>query len=307
MTAVDYRRPGALQRAVSASALPRPATASALPRPMASALPRPHPLTAADWPAQGVFDGPAIDAYQVVGPADARPIVFIHATRLSRAMWRPQQVGLADRYRVVTLDLPGHGTLIPRSFRLERAVEQVARVIESAGDGRAVVVGLSLGGYVAMELAASHPELVAGLMLCGATSEPWAIMRRPIRIAARLVLALEAFGAPPSEGLLSPTLALVHHHGLGRRRPPVRLDGGGQALLEIVGRRFRPRLAAYPGPTLIVNGARDRLMRRHETGFLTSAQRGALLVLPNTGHLTNLEEPDTFNRIVHRFARSADW
>ena len=79
--------------------------------------------------------------------------------------------------------------------------------------------------------------------------------------------------------------------GSGRRRPPVRLDGGGQALLEIVGRRFRPRLAAYPGPTLIVNGARDRLMRRHETGFLTSAQRGALLVLPNTGHLTNLEEP----------------
>ena len=289
MTAVEYRHP-------------RPAQAAS----PAIAQPRPHRLTADDHPVR-VLDGPAIDAYQVVGPADARPVVFIHATRLSREMWRPQQVGLADRYRVVTLDLPGHGVLARRAFRLERAVDQVARVIDSVGDGRAVVVGLSLGGYVAMELAASHPELVAGLMLCGATSEPWAVMRRPVRVAARLVLALEALGAPPNDGLLSPALSLVGGRGLRRRRPSVRLDGGGQALLEIVGRRFRPRLAAYPGPTLIVNGARDRLMRRHETGFLTSARRGALLVLPNTGHLTNLEEPDTFNQVVRRFVGSADW
>ena len=289
MTAIDYRRPGAVQR----------------PAPVAPPL-RPHRLTPDDRPTRPL-DGPAIDAYQVVGPADARPIVFIHATRLSREMWRPQQVGLADRDRVITVDLPGHGVQTRRAFRLERAVEQVARVIDSAGDGRAVVVGLSLGGYVAMELAATHPELVAGLMLCGATSEPWAIMRRPVRIAARLFLALEALGAPPSEGLLSPTLSFVHRRGLGRRRPPVRFDGGGQALLEIVGRRFRPRLEAYPGRTLIVNGARDRLMRRHETGFLTSAQQGALLVLPNTGHLTNLEDPDRVNGIVRRFAGSADW
>jgi pimeloyl-ACP methyl ester carboxylesterase len=84
------------------------------------------------------------------------------------------------------------------------------------------------------------------------------------------------------------------------------LDGGTQALLEIMGRRFRPRLARYPGPTLFVNGARDRLMRRHEGGFLRAAQEGSLLVLANVGHMTNLEDPERFNGIVRRFARLVD-
>src|SRR3989442_7840735 len=127
---------------------------------------RPHRVTDADAPSA---PGAAVtDAYQVVGPADGRRVVFIHATRQSRSMWRPQQVGLGDRFRVVTVDLPGHGTMADYAFRLPRAVGQVARIIDDAAAGRAVVVGISLGGYVAMELAALHPARVAGLMICGA-------------------------------------------------------------------------------------------------------------------------------------------
>jgi pimeloyl-ACP methyl ester carboxylesterase len=261
--------------------------------------PGPHRLTPADPPpAPG---GALIDAYQVVGPAGAPPIVFVHATRQSRAMWRPQQVGLADTFRVVTLDLPGHGAVAARAFRLPRAVDQVARIIDMAADGRALVVGISLGGYVAMELAAQHPERVAGLMICGATTEPWAIMRRPELVAARLVLALEKERRAHWSRFLPQPIAVTVADGSGRG---IRLDGGTQALLEIMGRRFRPRLACYPGPTLFVNGARDRLMRRHEGDFLRTARQGSLLVLPNVGHMTNLEDPERFNRIVRRFANS---
>jgi pimeloyl-ACP methyl ester carboxylesterase len=239
----------------------------------------------------------------VVGPAEAPPIVFIHATRQSRTMWRPQQVGLGDTFRVVTLDLPGHGAIAERAFRLPMAVEQVAAIIDEAAGGRAIVVGISLGGYVAMELAARHPARVAGLMICGATTEPWAIMRRPELVAARLVLALEKERRAHWSRFLPQPIAVTVADGSGRG---VRLDGGTQALLEIMGRRFRPRLARYPGPTLFVNGARDRLMRRHEGGFLRTAQEGSLLVLANVGHMTNMEDPDRFNGIVRRFAKSVD-
>ena len=220
-------------------------------------------------------------------------------------MWRPQQVGLGDRFRVVTVDLPGHGAMAGHAFRLPRAVGQVARIIDDAAAGRAVVVGISLGGYVAMELAALHPDRVAGLMICGATTEPWAIMRRPELVAARLVLALERERRAHWSRFLPQPIAVTVADGVTGGRG-IRLDGGTQALLEIMGRRFRPRLARYPGPTMFVNGARDRLMRRHEGDFLRSAHEGSLLVLPNVGHMTNLEDPERFNRIVRRFVSSID-
>ncbi len=282
-------------------AFPRPDTADApARRTWPGVRPGPHRLEPdrATGPA-GPGDA-LVDAYQVAGPAGAPAIVFVHATRLDRESWRPQELGLADSYRVVTLDLPGHGTLAAQAFRLGRAVDQVARIIDGVAEGRAIVVGLSLGGYVAMELAARHPQRVAGLMICGATAEPWAIMRRPELVAARLVLALEKERRARWSRFLPQPIAVTVADSSG---PGIRLDGATQALLEIMGRRFRPRLALYPGPTQFVNGARDRVMRRHEGPFLRSARQGSLLVLPHVGHMTNTEDPEQFNRIVRRFAR----
>jgi len=268
--------------------------------------PRPVGAAAEPWPELDLPSDAVARTYQVVGPADARPIVFIHGTRVTRAIWRPQQVGLADTFRVVTLDLPGHGSAAGRRFRLADAVDHVAEIIDEAAGGRALVVGLSLGGYVAMDLGARHPDRVAGLVLCGASSEPWAVVPQPLRIAAQAMLGLED-GVPQrwSRCLVGPLRALRSREWRAAQR--VRFDVGGQALLEIAGRRFRPRLAAYPGRSLIMNGAHDPLFRRQETAFLGSARNGSLLVLSGAGHLMNSDVPEVFNRAIRRFALSLDW
>src|SRR5512140_27658 len=134
-------------------------------------------------PAVAVVPGEPRDvsaAFEVVGPAGAPTLVFLHGTRVTRAMWDPQVAGLADRFRVVTVDLPGHGVLADMTFRMARAVAIATSVITRNG-GRAIVIGQSLGGYVAMDLAAAHPEMVAGLVLCNSTTEPRTVARRAPR------------------------------------------------------------------------------------------------------------------------------
>ena len=85
--------------------------------------------------------------FDIAGPVGAPAIVFVHGTRLTRALWTAQLLDLSDTYRVAALDLPGHGALRGEPFELDAAADQVAAVIRAtapADDPRAVVVGLSL-------------------------------------------------------------------------------------------------------------------------------------------------------------------
>src|SRR5262249_38693632 len=91
---------------------------------------------------------PAVRAYDVAGPAGARPILFVHGTRVTRSMWLPQLRGLADEYRVLATDLPGHGALAHQRFEPEAAMQQIGAVLDDEGCERALLVGSSLGGYL---------------------------------------------------------------------------------------------------------------------------------------------------------------
>jgi pimeloyl-ACP methyl ester carboxylesterase len=241
-----------------------------------------------------------------VGPLDAPAIVFLHGTRLSRAVWTPQLEALADEFRVVALDLPGHGDRSPEPFSLAAAVDVVADEIrERAAGGRAVVVGLSLGGYVAMALAADHPDLVRGLVLAGASAEPVGVYAIPYRM---LALAFTRFATSRPERLSARFFRW--------RYPPRIADpiiasgfwptGGAAALRALAGQRFGPRLAAYSGPILIVNGQYDLLFRLTAPRFAAAAADVRRLRLAGASHLSNLDRPASFNRVIREFARSLE-
>lgn len=270
-----------------------------------------------------VLDG----AVLTVGPPGAPALLLLHGTRRTRAMWRHQLDGLADAFRVIALDLPAHGVLADVPFRLPHASAIVAAVIEGLPAGRAVVVGQSLGGYVGMDLAARRPEVVAGLVLACASAEPRSILRRAPRtvgsyLAAatgeRLRARRATAVAPAGERRAGPASIEPATGTTGPAtfppEPPATsgwlFKGAARALVSALQDSFLPRLAAYPGPTLIVNGVHDAPFRRGERAFLARAQDGRLQVVPGAGHLLVEEEPAAFNGLVRRFALEAfagDW
>ncbi|HEX5147617.1 MAG TPA: alpha/beta fold hydrolase [Candidatus Limnocylindrales bacterium] len=238
-----------------------------------------------------------------VGRATAPAIVFLHGTRLTRSSWTAQLDALGGEFRAIAVDLPGHGSRAGERFTLDGAVDAVAVAIrEQAAGGRAVVVGLSLGGYVAMALAAREPGSVRGLVLAGATAEPIGVRSIPYRA---LAMILERFDGP--------ALVRLNTWFFRARYPPFIAEpivaggfwsaGGARAVRALLGQRFAPRLAAYPGPTLILNGDWDLLFRLSAGTFAAAARDARRVRLAGALHLSNLDRPAHFSEAVRRFAR----
>jgi pimeloyl-ACP methyl ester carboxylesterase len=264
-----------------------------------------EPVAAPDPAAGAPAASAAVSLELVAGPADAPAIVFIHGTRMSRSYWTPQVAALSDEFRTIAVDLPGHGVRGHESFTLDGAVAGIAAAVEDRAGGRAIVVGLSLGGYVAMALAADRPELVRGLVVSGATIEPAGRLRNAVlALAVALDLGQIKWADPVSAryyrvrypaAIAEPVIAGGFWSA-----------GGAIALRALAGERFKPRLAAYPGPVLLINGSQDFVMRPGARGFAAAAKDVRRVRIRGASHLVNLDRPAAFNDAIRRFARSLD-
>jgi len=256
-------------------------------------------LTASDTRPRPRDQMPA-GAVEAVGPLDGPVIVFIHGTRVTKSSWRAVIDRLADRYRCVAIDLPGHGALADRPFSLDAAVETVDAALDVEAADRAVVVGLSLGGYVATAVAARSPDRVRGLVLAGSTAEPsgpaaaafrlfaWALGAAPQRPFDALNTWFFRFRYPPE--IAEPIVAA----GYWSR-------GGAAAVRTLPGTRFRDRLLAYGGPILVINGDLDLVFRLGERAFLRDVPNVSRRILRWTTHLSPLDRPALFAAAVRRF------
>lgn len=246
--------------------------------------------------------GPGVRPWTAIGPRDATGLVFLHGTRLSRAQWWPQLRRLSGSFRCVALDLPGHGELSAEPFTIDAAVDATRRAIEAEiPSGRAILVGLSMGGYVAIDVAEAHPEVVSGLVLAGCSAEGTGPMSWPFRLFRWLLRK-----APPGA-------QDVFNRAFFRARyrdtiagPIIEAgfwpDGGAAALDTVLGRPYLERLGRLWTPVLVVNGALDPVFGPQGEYWAASCRQGRHAVVPLAMHLSNLDRPTTFARLVAAFA-----
>jgi pimeloyl-ACP methyl ester carboxylesterase len=246
------------------------------------------------------------DYVDEAGPKTAPAIVLVHGSVVTRKMWLPQLRDLSDTYHVLAPDLPGHGTLAQTPFSFERAARTLNGLIDGAAGGRALVVGASMGGYVAIDFAHRFPHNVAGLVLAGASRNLMGAVGMYVRVVGALmqrgwIKMSRERAVERTRRLFSPALADVADAQLRAGVYPEPLGG---AFVEMAGRDFQLLLADYPGPTLIVNGERDTGNRRSAARFARSARQATVITLLEAGHACNLDRPDAFGQAVRQFAEA---
>lgn len=242
-------------------------------------------------------------------------LVLLHAFPCDGRMWEQQATAAsAAGWRVIVPDLPGFGAsaLPPTEPALGVVALAVAGMLEDRGVDRCVLGGVSLGGYVAMELVRTRPTLFAGLVLCDtkASADSEAARENRERLARR---CLDSPGDVPRileeavlPGLLGDTTR--------ERRPEVVARVGGwlrEADATAVAwyqRAMADRpdsladLADADLPTLVVWGEEDALSDRAEQERMVGAVTAAsLVVVPEAGHLANVEVPAAVSSAIVRF------
>lgn len=223
------------------------------------------------------------------------PVVLVHGLRTSRTMWRAQVEALDRAGRTaLAVDLPGHGERVDEPFTFDGAVATVRRAVDDVG-GRALVVGLSLGGYVGIAHAARHPEQVAGLVAASCSTRPLPLLVGGWALAARGIVRLPDHG----EGL---------NAFMVRRFLPAQgaldVGAGGFALMitqdvlrEVARAAPVDDLARVDAPVWLVNGRFDHF-RGDERAFLRACRHGRLVVVPGATHMVSLVAPERFTRVV---------
>lgn len=218
-------------------------------------------------------------------------------------MWMPQMEALADAFRVIAIDLPGHGVRRGERFQLPSALQLIEEALNQEMKRPALIVGLSLGGYVAMAYAHAYSHAVAGLVLSGCCIDYRGAIGLLSQIDSLLVTRLV------SERRLSRMQAKTLRSMLPESLVEPQLEAGfawkvmPQVYRELSRHHFASLLQTYPGPVLVITGEHDTLNRKVEAKLLSSTQDGQLHIIKGANHLCNLEQPEAFTGQVRLFAQ----
>lgn len=239
------------------------------------------------------------------------PVVFIHAFPLNQTMWDEQLTELRGTCRAITFDLRGFGRsgFASGAHSIEHMASDVRGLMNGLGIERAVLVGLSMGGYVTFAFYRSYPECVQALVLADtrSTADTQDARERRIKSAEKaerdgsaaiaddmvpLLLGRSSLGTRPD--LISRTREMIEANS------PAGIAAAQRAMAAR--RDSTDLLAEMNLPVLVIVGSEDSLAPTAEGEAMHRAIRSSRLeVIEGAGHLSNLEQPRLFNKALSDF------
>jgi pimeloyl-ACP methyl ester carboxylesterase len=266
-----------------------------------------------------IVDGNAIHHVDV-GPRDGEAILLIHGLTATHRYWTQNITHLAQRRRVLALDLPGFGGSDKPdvSYSTRYFVRTVAAFLAERGVERVTLVGNSMGGQIAMAFSLEHPRRVDKLVLvdpAGVTALPLWLMRvgvwmagtaaagprRLPRVPAPLVEALFRV-VFPTRADLQARYARSYRRAIASDEYPLHLRAAVRAARGVLRSPMQRRAREIAAPTLIVWGQKDWLLPVSAAhGLRRAIPRSRLLVYAESGHCPMVDQAERWNRDVEAF------
>lgn len=259
-----------------------------------------------------IFHQPHGELYYETHGDCAPPLIFIHGLTLDHRMWQEQVAAFAPRYRVITYDCRGFGkSSIPTEQDYNHA-DDLAALMDFLHIERAVIAGLSMGGRILSQMAVRHPTRIAGLIFIDSGLDGFhysEALNQPTYVAIQNIYNTQGLDAAKHAWLAVDLFAPA-------RRSPSIVERLHTMVADYSGWHWQTKLPATPpitppartqlstiaAPTLIIIGELDapdfQIIANILHTEIPSAQK---IVLPNTGHLSNLESPTLFNATVEKF------
>lgn len=243
------------------------------------------------------------------------PILFLHSFGHNRNLWYPQLTRFsALGHRVIAPDMPGHGasSFDPDNHTVDVIARDYVELLEELEVGQAVIVGISIGGYIALRMWSHRPNLFSGLVMCcsKAEADTEAIReRRRAQVENIRANGLESFVETGAPKRVSP--------GTVRDRPwvvdwikmmnyTVSAEANAATLEAMAAREDdTATLATIDVPTLILSGSDDVFIPKESPFNLEKGIRGSVHhVIADAGHVASLERPAEVNRHMEDFLAS---
>jgi pimeloyl-ACP methyl ester carboxylesterase len=254
----------------------------------------------------------AILAYDDNG--SGQPLLLIHGFPLNRTMWRLQVEALTEAgYRVITPDLRGFGEsrMTSATVSMSSYADDIIALMDQLDLPQAVIGGMSMGGYVLLNLLERYPERVAAAIFivtrAGADDEAGKGRRTALAAATAsegMNPVLDVF----RNILFAPATLTDHPELVAEVSGWISATDPSAAAAGLIAMRDRqdylPRLGTIRQPALVIGAEQDKTIPSEQSRLLAAGIAGAKLsLLQGGGHLVNLEEPDEFNAAIKEFLR----